>query len=86
MNITMATIDLVFLSEPTSKQSCDTIPPLSNSGHMGILLKLKKKPMKSEQTKGRLIWRYSYADWENACQLIDAFHWDSLLSRDIEVS
>ena len=31
-----STIDLVFMSEPSMLQSCDTIPPLSNSDHLGI--------------------------------------------------
>ena len=32
---TTSTIDLVFMSEPSTLQSCDTVPPLSNSDHMG---------------------------------------------------
>ena len=50
-NGSTSTIDLVFLSDPTSKQSCETIPPLSNSDHMGISLKLKTKPRELSRTK-----------------------------------
>ena len=85
-NGSTSTIDLIFLSEPTSLQICETIPPLSSSDHMGISLKMKRKPSRAEQTKGRLIWRYSYADWDKACELINAFDWDSLLSQNIELS
>ena len=65
-----STIDLVFMSEPSMLQSCDTIPPLSNSDHLGITVTLKRKPAKAEKTKGRLIWRYSFADWMKACQIV----------------
>ena len=67
-----STIDLVFLPRLSQHQNrvVTQSPPLSNSDHMGISLKLKKKPMKSEQTEGRLIWRYSYADWEKACRCL----------------
>ena len=50
-----STIDLVFMSEPSMLQSCDTIPPLSNSDHLGITVTLRRKPAKAEKTKGRLI-------------------------------
>ena len=70
-NGTTFTIDLVFMSEPSILQSCDIVPPLSNSDHMGIAVTLNRRPVKAEKTKGRLIWRYSFADWMKACQLID---------------
>ena len=34
----------------------------------------------------RPIWRYAYADWEKACELIDNTNWDSLCSDDINLS
>ena len=66
--------------------SCNTIPPLSNSDHYGIIMELNRKPAKSEKTNGRLIWRYSYADWNTARELIDTFNWDSIMSDDVELS
>ena len=81
-----STIDLVFVSEPSLLNQCDTISPLSNSDHWGILMDLSKKPAKTVKTQGRQIWRYAYADWMKACELIDEFNWDSILSEDIELS
>ncbi len=66
--------------------SCNTIPPLSTSDHYGIAMELDRKAEKSEKSKGRLIWRYSYADWNTARELIDTFNWDSIMSDDIELS
>ena len=81
-----STIDLVFMSEPSTLQSCTTIPPLSNSNHIRIMVTLNRKPIKAEKTKGRLVWRYSFADWLRACRLIDDFDWDSILSQNVELS
>ena len=83
---TKSTIDLVFVSEPSLMDACDTIPPLSNSDHEGILMELSQKSIKTEKTQGRKIWRYTYADWDKASELIDEFNWDSILSRDIDQS
>ena len=47
-------------------------------------MELNRKPEKAAKAKGRLIWRHSYADWNIACQLIDNFNWDSIVSDDIE--
>ena len=77
-NNTSSTIDLVFVSNPSLVNVCSTIPPLSNSDHLGILLDLKKKLKPSDKCQGRLIWRYSHADWEKAC--------DSILTDDIDAS
>ena len=79
-------IDLVFMSEPSLLNQCDTIPPLSNSDHWGILMDLSKKPAKAAKTQGQLIWHYAYADWTKACELIDDYNWDSIFSGDIELS
>ena len=82
----VATIDLVFVSEPSLLNSCDTVPPLSNSDHMGVLIELSQKLPKAEKSQGRLIWRYAHADWDKACELINQFNWDSVLSDNIELS
>lgn len=83
-----STIDLVLMSEPSFSMlnRCETIPPLANSDHLGISLDLSIKPIKTEKTQGRLIWRYAYADWTKACELTDNYNWDSILSEDIETS
>ena len=85
-NNTSSTIDLVFVSNPSLVSECSTIPPLSNSDHLGILLDLKKKLKPSDKCQGRLIWRYSHADWDKACDLIESFDWDSILTDDIDAS
>ena len=38
-----STIDLVFVSEPSLLNTCDTIPPISYSDHRGILMELSQK-------------------------------------------
>jgi len=70
-------IDLVIVPDPSLVNSCNTIPPLSNSDHYGIVMELNRKPEKAAKAKGQLTWRYSYADWNTARQLIDTFNWDS---------
>ena len=79
-------LTLVFVSEPSLLNTCDTIPPLSNSDHRGILMELPQKSVKAEKSQSRLIWRYSYADWDKACKLINEFNWDSILFENIELS
>ena len=80
-----STIDLVFVSEPSLLNTCDTIPPLSNSDHRGILMELSQKSVKAEKSQDRLIWRYSYANWDKACKLIDENNWGSILSENIKL-
>ena len=75
----------MFVSEPSLLNTCDTIPPLSNSDHREILMELSQNSVKAKKSQGRLIWRYSYADWDKACELIDEFNWDSILSENIEL-
>ena len=53
------TMDLVFVSESSLLNTCDTIPPLSSSDHRGILMEISRKVVKAEKTRGRLIWRYA---------------------------
>ena len=45
-----SSIDLVFVSEPSLLSTCDTIPPLSNSDHQGIVMELSQKPVIAEKT------------------------------------
>ena len=76
----------MFITEPSLLSTCDTLPPLSNYDHQGILMELSQKPVKAERTQGQQIWRYTYADWDKACQLLNEFNQDSILSQDIEKS
>ena len=86
-NDSTSIIDLVILSNPASLLSCVTVPPLSNSDHNGLLTTMKWKGTGSGvHSSRRPIWRYAYADWEKACELIDNTNWDSLRSDDINLS
>ena len=67
-----STIDLVYVAAASMIKTCDTISPLSNSDHQGILIELNIKPANCDKSQGRLIWRYSHADWNRACELIEA--------------
>ena len=58
-----STIDLVFVPDTSLVNSCSTNHKLSNSDHYRIVMELNK----AAKAKGRLIWRYSYADWNTAC-------------------
>ena len=58
--------------------SCSTIPALSNSDHLGLMVELSFKSTR-RNPKGRVVWRYSHADWDRACNLIEAIDWLSLL-------
>ena len=63
----------------------ETIPPLSNSDHCGIRAVVNRKVYKQRcKSKGRKIWRYTYADWNAACEAIDEFDWDTVLSESID--
>ena len=74
-------IDLVFLSSPKHLLFCDTLPPLSNSDHLGLslavsLAKPERNPMRGE----RRVWRYAFADINLANKMLSAIDWSALLS------
>ena len=75
-------IDLAFVSVPVMVQSCETIPPLANSDHLGIHLimatKLKRNLLKPQLRK---IWRYNLADFDQAGELLDSIEWEVLLDE-----
>ena len=80
-------IDLIATSSPSLLQSCETIPPLANSDHMGLLLQSHWRQIR--QPRGgstRSIWFYKHADWHKACELIEDTNWDSLLADDVNTS
>ena len=81
-------IDLVFLSSPSQLSSCSTIPPLTNSNHLGLLLSLTTtvNTHRTCSTSKRKLWRYSWADFDLAAEMINNTDWDSLLSDNINTS
>ena len=65
-------IDLVLLSQPPLLISCHIIPPLANSDHHGIHLKLKPRKQNSNiHATRREVWRYTHADFPKANYLLD---------------
>ena len=86
-NSSHSLIDFVVMSNPSSLSSCNIIPPLSNSDHLGIKVKVDLKSIsKPVRHRRRSIWRYSHADWGKARKIIVGFDWDTLLSEDINLS
>lgn len=78
-NGTNSTIDLLYASNPSLINDCITIPALANSDHLGLLIHLCLKVTNSIKTKTRAVWRYRLADWDRACELIEATDWKSIL-------
>lgn len=77
-NGTTSTIDLLLASHSELVQDCTTIPALSNSDHSGLLATLSLKTTFST-LKTCIVWRYNYADWDTACNLIEATDWSATL-------
>ena len=80
-NGTSSTIDLLFTSSPSLINDCITIPALANSDHLGLLASLCLRLVTPIKAKTRSVWRYSLADWDQACELIEATDWKSLLDH-----
>ena len=87
-NGTATLIDQVFMSNVQLLQKCSVVPPLGNSDHRGIHLQIqwKTKSNNVNVTAERIVWRYAYADWEKACEQINATDWNSLLADDVDKS
>ena len=80
-------IDLVFLSSPENLSSCVTLPPLANSDHLGVSFSIKNcKSTLTSVRKARKVWRYAYANFDMAHEMISEIDWDSVFSsKDIDV-
>ena len=77
-------IDLALVSSTNHVKGCLVIPPLLNSDHNGILLKLKWK-QDGQQTLShkRKIWRYAHADFVKACNMIENTNWDLVITGNV---
>ena len=63
------------------------MPPLSNSDHSSIEIKLELSNSRPTSTNlRRQVWNYEDADFNRACELIDSIDWDSMLTEDIRSS
>ncbi len=70
------------MSNPENLLKCCTIPPLGNSDHQGISVSVKwNVSSKKLITKSRLIWRYKYADFTEACNLLEQINWDDIFAN-----
>ena len=81
-NGTSSIIDLLLASHQDLVQSCTKILAFSTSDHNGLLATLSLKTSRSIP-KQRVVWRYKHADWETACNLIDATDWAALMNPDV---
>ena len=64
---TPSLIDLLFVSSPINVASCQTVPPLSNSDHLGIHLTYKVTHSSRRPRSGpREVWQYSIGDFEKS--------------------
>ena len=81
-------IDLIAMSSPSLFQSCKTIPPLSNSDHLGLsLYTISVETRKSPQSHPkRIVWRYAHADWQRANNLIEETDWQLLITGEVDTS
>ena len=68
-----------FKPSPQAIIAVSIIPALANSDHLGLMAKLSFKST-CRIPKGRVVWRYSLANWERACDLIEAIDWHPLLN------
>ena len=67
------------MSAPQFLHECVTIPPLANSDHLGISLKVKSNIQTHVRVNKRVIWRYAHADFVRACELIDMLDMESII-------
>ena len=72
------------MSSPADLISCATIPALYNSDHLGlsVLLSVGNPPQRPKSIPRR-IWRYSLANFDLACKLLDNTDWNSIFSDDV---
>ena len=78
-------IDLVLVSNMSYFSFCHVIPPLANSDHFGTCVHMRLKSSHRVDCPQRVIWQYALADWERACELLDAVNWNALYSDNINI-
>ena len=79
-------IDLVSISCPDRLLSCETVPPLGSSDHLGVHLALKRSVTCNAPSNQRTIWRYKYADYEKASKLLERVDLSEVLSGDMDTA
>ena len=69
-NSSATTIDLVLTTSPMFTTTCETIPPIGTSGHLGLSTTLATKSDHSIPVVCRRIWRYKHADFDHDNDLL----------------
>ena len=75
---------MALLSDTNDLNHCCTIPPLSNSDHLGITISLKWIANTKHYSKSRCVWLYGNADFNKACHIINATDWNSIITDEIK--
>ena len=76
-------IDLALVSDLQSISECTVMPPLANSDHNSVFLKVKMKGTKQNvKSTHRCYWRYDLADFDKARERIEDTDWNTLLKND----
>ena len=75
-------IDLALVFSPAAVD-CSVIPPIGNSGHLGVHLTIRNQRSAKCTGPSRSIWRYSAADWDRTCELLNSIDWNEIFSGDI---
>jgi len=71
-------IYLAFMSSPCQLLDCYVIPPIANSDHNGLKIRVNWKPGAQSPRPGqntRTIWHYAHADFDKARDLIHNTEW-----------
>ena len=80
-------IDLVFVSDICFVTFWSLIPPLGNSDHNGIEIRLHFENSDEEKVKlQRKVWCFGRADYSKMRQMINSFNWSQILTKDISLS
>ena len=75
------------MSSPSYLISCNTIPALSNSDHVGLsVLFSAGTPPQRPKANSRRIWRYSLANFELTCDMLDDTDWDGIFTDNVNSS
>lgn len=72
-------IDLVFVSTMHFFSDFCTIPELSNSDHLGLMLTMRHRHVLQAPTSCRTVWRYNLANFELANDLLCDVDFDEIL-------
>ena len=75
-------VDLALVSSPAAVD-CSVIPPIGSSDHLGIPLIIRNQRSAKCAGPSKLIWRYTAADWDRTCELLNSIEWNDIFSGDI---